>query len=112
MFPNMKPIVYTSTRELLDRFKNQYPTATNFIEFISDPEKKESLIENSRKTCLEKLMYGEEKSYFIEKESRVVSTLKKYFGMDLQKANLISAAEIVELNANLLTKNSPWTPIV
>ena len=92
----------------------KYPTSTEFSKFMQDPEKRKTLIiprEEPESTGYDKLLYGQENFYFIESESRFKENLKKYYNMDLQQANIISAAEIVDWESQFFTKNSPWTPI-
>ena len=48
----------------------------------------------------------------IDQETVVVRELKKHFNLDLNNANLIGVGKIVDYGAHILTKNSPWTPIV
>ena len=61
---------------------------------------------------LRKLISGTEKIYYVEDEGFVRYRLKEVFGLTLEEAKLKAIGKWSDYAASLLTKNSPWTPIL
>ena len=105
-------MVQNMEEEIFIRLKNSNPNAWEFGNYIESPGGIESLIEDSLEAALEKLLFSNEYLYLIENEEVVNGGLKQHFKTDIKEAKLFGSAKLNDFGANILTKNSPWTPFV
>ena len=112
LFPTWKPLIIEHQEIIYHNLQKSNPEATAFINYINKPGGLESLTATSFEDAIEKLLNSDEKIYFIAQEEAVEYYLKQNFSTNMNDANLVSTASMADTCAPILTKNSPWTPIL
>ena len=112
LFPEWMPVNEKHQVEIFHRLKQYYPDATAFVDHLDKEGGLQDFLQPTLKDALEKLIFSGENVYLIDKDYLVAQSIKKYFDMDLDAANLASIAPVIDYASHGLTKHSPWTPII